>query len=536
MTRSQNSFFNMVTGVGSALLLMLLSFATRTVFIRTLGANYLGLEGVFSNILTVLSLANLGFDTAIAYKLYKPIEEGDRHRIQLLMKLYRQVYFIVGTVIAVLGLCLIPFLPYLAKDYDRLAQLGLNGVFIFLLYLFNTVSSYWFFAYKNAFINATQKSYILTIAGYFISLLNSGSQMLVLIFTRNFVLYLVTQIAFTILQNLLNAIICDRRHPYLREKIPDSVSRQEIKDLLKDCSILLLHRVSGTVINSSDVMVLSVMAGFETVGLYAQYLMVKNQINSLLTKIVGSLQASLGSLYTTGNLEWSRLSFRVVNFFTVWLFGAASVGMAVMLDEFIALWAGPQFVVTSWTVGDVTVRTPLALLIGLEFYTIGQGYYLMIFREITGTFRYIRFRPIASILVNLPLSILLVPRLGIAGCVISTIIAHQFTFLLMDPWVIWPRALQMKPWGYFLRNSLYRVVTAALGVLSWRLCSFISLGGIAGFIVRGCVCASVTGILFPLCFCRTQEFRFLLQTAGGLLGRYLPFLARKNNQGEDHDA
>ena len=471
MTRSQNSFFNMVTSIGSSILLIVLSFITRTVFIRTLGTDYLGLEGVFSNILTVLSLANLGFDTAIAYKLYRPIEEGDRRRIQLLMKLYRQVYLVVGFVIAGLGLCLIPFLPYLAKDYDRLAQLGLNGVLIFLLYLFNTVSSYWFFAYKNAFVKATQKSYILTVAGYVIALCNSACQILVLIFTHDFVLYLLTQIGFTVLQNLLNAVICDRRHPYLREKTDERISRQEVRSIFKDCSVLLLHLVSGTVINSSDILVLSAMAGLETVGLYSQYLLVKNQISSLLAKLVNSLQASLGSLYSTGNLEWSRLAFRAVNFFTVWLFGVGAIGMAVLMDEFI---------------------------------------------------RYLRLRPLASIAVNLILSILLVPKIGIAGCVVSTIIAHQFTYLLVDPWVIWRRALQTSPWGYYLRNILYRLVMAAAGVLCWWLCARIATGGVAGFILRGCVCALVPGVLFPLCFCRTQEFRFFTRTARELLGRYMP--------------
>ena len=536
MTRSQNSFLNMVTGVGSSLLLILLNFVTRTVFVRTLGTDYLGLEGVFSNILTVLSLANLGFGTAIAYKLYKPIEENDRRRIQLLMKLYRQVYRIIGCVIAVLGLCLIPFLPYLAKDYDRLAHLGLNGVTIFLLYLFNSVSSYWFFAYKNAFVAATQKSYLLTLAGYAVSVCNCLVQILVLVCARSFVLYLLTIIGFTILQNLLNAFICDRRHPYLREKVEGSVDRQEIRDILKDCSVLLLHRVNDVVINSSDVIVLSVMAGLQHVGLYAQYLMVKRQLSSLLVTITNSVQASLGSLYTVGNLRWSRLAFRVVNFFTVWLFGVGAVGMAVLLDEFITLWIGPEFVVASWTANGVTVRTPLALLIGIEFYIAGQGQYLLIFREITGTFRYLKIRPIASIVINLTLSILLVPRLGIAGCVVSTILAHQCTFLWVDPWVIWRRALQMSAWGYFARNSLYRVVMAAAGLLSWRLCAHIALAGVGGFIVRGCVCVAVPSALFALCFCRTEEFRFLMQTLGQLLARYFPRLAPKNGQGENHDA
>lgn len=522
MTRTQNSFFNIITGLSSSLLLILLSFITRSVFVRTLGEAYMGIEGVFSNILTMLNLANLGFDTAIAYKLYKPLELGDRHRLQLLMKLYRQVYFVMGCVILVMGLCLIPFLPRVAKDYERIAQLGLNGVVIFLLYLSGTVSSYWFFAYKNTFIRATQKTYLLSIANYFIYIGNSISQILLLIFTRNFVLYLISMLSFTVLQNLVNAAICNRRHPYLKEKIPDSVSKEEVKSIFKDCSVLLLHRASTVVINSSDILVLSMMAGLGTVGFYTNYLIVKNQLASLFNTILNSLQASLGSLHTAGNLDWSRTAFRVVNFFTVWLYGIGAIGLAVLYDDFITLWVGPEFVVTSWTVGGVTVHTPIALLIGVEFYLAGQGQYCLIFREVTAMFRRLKLRPAVSIVVNLGFSILLVPRLGIAGCVISTIIAYQFTFLLVDPWVIWRRALDLAPWGYYLRNIVYKLVTAAAGALSWWLCSLIPLGGIPGFLVRGCVCVAAPCAVFALCSFRTMEFRFLLRTARDLACRYLP--------------
>ena len=157
MTRTQNSFFNLITNFGASLMVVVLSFITRTVFINTLGTTYLGLEGLFTNLLSMLSLAELGFGSAIVFKLYKPIEEQDRHRIQVLMKLYRPVYRIVGAVIVVVGLCLIPFLPRLVRDYDLLAERGLNAIVLFVIYLFNTASSYWFFAYKTEFMKATQK-------------------------------------------------------------------------------------------------------------------------------------------------------------------------------------------------------------------------------------------------------------------------------------------------------------------------------------------------------------------------------------------
>ena len=529
MTRSQNSFFNMVTGVASSLLLILLNFITRNIFIRTLGSSYLGIEGYFSNILSMLSLTNLGFGTAIVFKLYKPIENGDRLRIQVLMKLYRQVYFVVGCVIAVLGMCLIPFLPRLVRDYDRFATLGLNAVFIFLLYLFRNVSSYWFFAYKNAFIKATQKNYILTVIGYAVSVADCLVQIIILTTTQNFLLYLFTQIFFTIFQNILNAIICDRRHPYLKEKISERISREEVKDVFKDCSTMMLHRISGTVLGSSDNIVLTAMLGLDFTGLYANYLLVKNNLASLLYTMVNAAEASLGSLHSTDHLEWSRLSFRTINFLSVWLFGVGAIGLAVLMDEFITLWVGSRYVISSWTVGNVTVSTPLALLVGIEFYQLGQVNYCRIFRNITGTFRQVKFRPILSVLVNLAVSIILIPYLGIAACVVSTIVAYQTTYLLFDPQVICRVALKQSPRRYFLINNLYRIVTLAAGVLSWWLCSLVPLPGIPGFIVHGCICVVIPSAIYALCFWRTMEFRFLLNTALDLLSRYLPLPARSSD-------
>lgn len=521
MTRTQNSFFNLITNFGASLMVVVLSFITRTVFINTLGTTYLGLEGLFTNLLSMLSLAELGFGSAIVFKLYKPIEEQDRHRIQVLMKLYRQVYRIVGAVIVVVGLCLIPFLPRLVRDYDLLAERGLNAIVLFVIYLFNTASSYWFFAYKTEFMKATQKSYILNIVGYAVSVGSSLAQMLALLLTKNFYVYILAQVAFTIIRNLVYALICDRRHPYLNEPVSDRISREELKDFWKDCSALLLYRLSNVVIGGSDQVVLSALCGLDTVGLYSNYVAIKTSLDNLLYSFLRSIQASLGSLYAAGNLEWSRLIFRVVNFFTVWLYGIGAIGLAVMTNEFITIWphVGPSFVVTSWVWNGHTIQTPVALLIGIEFYVTGQKYYCGSFRNAMGLFQQLKYRPVASVLVNLTFSLLLVPYLGMAGCVVSTIIAAVTVNLIVDPLIIHKHALQQSPRGYYLRNLLYKLVIGGAGVLTWFLCGLIPLGGLVGFVVRGCLCVAVPSAVFVLCFFRTTEFRFLLNTAISLLPR-----------------
>lgn len=520
MSRTQNSILNFITGIGSMLLTILLNFITRSVFIRTLGTSYLGIEGLFTNILSMLSLAELGFGSAIVFKLYRPIAEDDRPRLLVLMKLYRRVYMIIGGVIAILGICLLPFLPFLIEDYDTLASLNLNATVIFLIYLFNSASSYWFFGYKTSFVNATQKSYILTVIGYAISIANSISQILILVLTKNFILYVCVPVVFSILRNLVYAFICDKRHPYLKEKTSDHISRAELKDFFKDCSSLLLYRVSNVIIGGSDNIVLSAMLGLETVGLYANYLSVKTSLQSLLYTFLQSIHASLGNLYSTGNLQWSRLIFRVVNFCTVWLFGIGGIGLAILLNDFLALWLGPEYVVTSFTSANgITVATPVALLAGIETFLTGQKFYCGSFRNTMGLFQQLKYRPLFSVIVNLFFSILLVPYLGMAGCLVSTIIAALSVNLIVDPLIIHRHALKQSPKGYYLRNILYKLVLIAAGLVTWRLCRIIPVGGYAGFFIRGCLCVLVPSAVFAACFFRTMEFRFLVNTAKELFLR-----------------
>lgn len=517
MSRTQNSILNFITNLGSSLLLVVLNFVTRSMFIRYLGTSYLGIEGLFSNILTMLSLAELGFGSAIVFKLYKPIEEQDRPRILVLMKLYRKTYFILGCVIAAVGICLIPFLPSLVKDYHRFADLGLNAVIIFLLYLFNSVASYWFFAYKSAFVQASQKTYLLNLLGYAVAIVNSICQILVLVFLRSFILYLSVQIFFAVLTNLLYALVCDKRYPYIREKTSERISKEELKEFFKDCASLLLYRGSNTITTASDNVVLSAMVGLETVGYYANYLSIKTALRSLLYTFLSAVQASLGSIYSTGNLEWSRLVFRVVNFCTVLLYGIGAIGLAVLMDDFIQLWIGSEYIVTSWLYNGQTVSTPIALLIGIEIFTYGQVLYCSIFRNAMGLFQELKFRPVASILVDLAICILTIPYLGIAGCVLSTIVSHLTTNLIFDPIVICKHGLKQSPWGYFLRNLSYKLVIILAGLLAWWVCGLIPFDGIAGFLLRGVVCVLVPSFSMVICFCRTTEFSFLLNTVKTLL-------------------
>ena len=518
MTRSQNSFLNIVTSLFSSLLLPVLNLIVRRVFLNTLGTSYLGIEGVFSNILTALSIADLGLSSAIGYMLYKPLEEDDKPRIQALMYLYRRIYRVIGLIILIAGVCLIPLLPTLVKDYSRMAQLGLNAVLIYMLYLLNTVSSYWFFAYKDTLVSAAQKNYLLTTVGYVFNIIQAVTKVILLYTTHSFMIYLVTTILFSVVMSITRAVICDRRFPFARQKPPTLITGEERRDIFKKCYTLFFHRFNGTALNTSDTLILSAFSGLDAVGLYANYIALKLSIANILASVLYATAASIGSLFSAGHPDWTRLVYRATHMLTFFLFGIGAIGTAILTNDCLAFMFGPQFVVTSWTYNGTTFPIPLALLIGIELYFSGHAVHVYLFRNGSGLFQDLRYRPIASILLNLVVSLVTVPYLGMAGCVIGTICTYVFTETLIDPIFICHRALHIRALPYFRDQAIYAAVTAAAGLLTWWICGFIVIPSpLLSLFVRGCVCVAVPGAIFAALFFRTEEFGYLLNTLRDVL-------------------
>lgn len=233
--RVKNTVRNFISSIGGQFITIFMHFAVRTVFIQTLGKSYLGISGLFANILSMLSLAELGIGSAITYKLYEPIASNDQQRIASLMSFYKIVYRFIGIVVTIIGIALIPFLPKIINDYDKLQSLDLSVAFIFALYLFDSVSSYLFFAYKSALVRADQKEYRINIIDYFFSFVAGIGQIVCLFLFENYVIYVLVTIAKTILQNLLVARMVDKNYPYIKNRVSEKVDADEAKGIFRDC-------------------------------------------------------------------------------------------------------------------------------------------------------------------------------------------------------------------------------------------------------------------------------------------------------------
>ena len=502
-SRTTNSLYNFSTSIFGQFITILMQFIVRTVFIHTLGKSYLGINGLFSNLFSLLSLTEFGVGNAILFKLYKPIATEDHRRAASLMQFYKKAYRFIGAAITVIALCLIPFLPHLIKDYDRLVTLNINATVIFLLYLVKTVSSYLFFAYKSAIIRANQKEYIINLLSYLFTIASGLLQIILLVIYPNLELYILISVLQVLMQNIVVAVLANKLYPYINDSTGQKIDREEVREIGKDCSALFLYKLNGVVLKATDNMVLSVFLGLEMVGLYSNYYVFYTTINSLFNRIFGSVSHSLGNLHTTHDVKHEYLVFERVLLITAILGGTAFAGIFVVSDEFVLNWAGK----------DWQIPQPFSFLMGFELYTLCYRVILSKYRTTMGLFQQAKWRPLAGMIINLVVSVALVRSWGICGVLVGTIVADWTTFMWYDPLIIHKYGFRKyrSTKCFYKTLAIYTIVVTTVSALDYLICSSVLVDyGWLSVIVHVIICALSIPSILLLIKHKSQEGQYLI--------------------------
>ncbi len=500
-SRTQNVVRNIIGGVGGQIFTSVLQFVCRTIFIRLLGATYLGVNGLFSNILSMLSLAELGIGPAIVFSMYKPIANNDEVQIAKLMHFYKLAYRAVAGAVLMIGLCLTPFLDFFIKDTQGIENLRL----IFLLILSNTVVSY-LFAYKGSILNADQKAYAVVIIRNIFSVVQNAAQILVLMITKNFLLYLVVQIITTFLGNLALSKYVDKKYPFLTQHPKEKLKKEETKDIFRRVRGMMIHKLGGFVLNSTDNLVISKFVGVVSVGLYSNYLTIINMIKGYLTQITGSLSASVGNLIAKESTDKSYSVFRSLFLVFFWIYGFCFVCFWVVFQPFITLWAGAEYLLP----GSVL------FLVLLNIYFTGIQNCSNTFVNATGLFWETRHKPIFECIINLSVSIVLAWKIGLSGVFIGTIASYLCTFWV-NPVLLYRKVFCRPVSSYFVRFSLYALTAvgtalaldyvAGLLPITSPLLQVIARLGIAGI---------GSNLIFFLIWGHSKDFLWIKNIAKGV--------------------
>lgn len=490
-SRTSNSIKNIRFGLINKLVTMLLSFVSRRLFLEYIGIELLGVNGLFAEVLGVLSLADLGFGTAMTYSFYKPVAENDEDKIAALITFYRKVYNTIAFAVAVIGIALIPFMDLIVKTDAEIPHL----VIYYLVFLTNTVVSY-LFAYKASVITASQKEYLVSKYQVWINITKTILEMVIVFITHNYLMYICVSIVATVASNLLISRKATQLYPVIKEK--RELPKEEKKKIFENLGSVFLYKLAATLLNSTDNTLISVICGTVFVGFYANYKTITTSINAIITIVFSSLTASIGNLIVTAE-ERSRLKvFKCMQMVSFFLATYSVTCMYHLIHEFMTL---------IWLKTDKYLLDEFTLLAILANLYLGVTLQpLWSYREATGLYKKTRYVMVITAVINLVLSIALGMTWGISGIIWATFIAKVVTYVWYEPKLLFKEYFNASAVIYF-KEHIQNIVLMVLciGITSFVL-EKIEGSSIMLWLVKAVICTVIVGVIYLLRYCKAEEF------------------------------
>lgn len=508
MSRVRNTSRNAVVGLIYFIVNLTFSFVNRSVLIYVLSESYLGLSSLFTNVLSVLSVAELGFGTVLVYNMYKPIAEKDETKVAALLRAYKYIYMLVGIVVAVVGLILLPFLPYLIKDDT--SGLGVNIYVLFSIYLLNTVIGY-FFSYKRSLIFAHQRNDIENKSKIvYLSTLNI-LQIIVLFATKNYTLYVGVMPIATAVDCLIIYRVSTKLYKYPKGGRLDPDTKKDIK---KNVLAMLCHKIGGIIVFGTDSILISAFLGLALLGKYSNYMMIISALRALMTVFITSMQASVGDSVAQRSAEENYRLFKRINFIIAWLSGLFTICCVCLFQHFMTVWS-------SMVGKNQSLDFLCMFLLSVSFFITVTRSVVNLYKEVVGLFIQDAYKPIVESVLNIVLSIVLCRYIGLAGIILGTILSSVTFVIWVETYVLYKYYFKLNFMRYFARYGIHLLVFGAVGTAVYFLCSLMPAAGIGWFVVKALFCLLAVNLLFALIFCHTDEFRYCLSLGKDLVGRVL---------------
>lgn len=488
---SRNALFAAIFELSTAVL----SFAVRLVFVRCLNAEYLGIGGLFTNVLTILSLAELGAGSAIVYSMYKPLAEGNREKIKSLLGLYKKLYLTIGTAVLVLGLLFIPFIDFFIKERPNIPYQ--EFILIYILTVIQTASTY-FFSYRYSIFSANQQGYIVQRVNIVSSVIRSILQIFILLLSRNYVLYLVVAIVVSFGTNIVLSRKAGKAYPYIKEKaVP--LDKESVGTIKKNIFAMLLYKVGIVTATTIDTLLMSKYFGIIAVGIYTNYHLIISYSDKFFSSVLGTVTPSLGNLMVTADEEKKMEVFSALQLIYYWLATYLAVGLIVLFNPFIEYAFGSEYLFNKPMV--------IALVISITLTNFQRPCSLT--RDSTGLFWYGKLRPLAMAVLNVIFSVTAVHYLGIIGVIIGTILSKLFTYVWYDPYIVFKHALKGSLPKYYLNYLWHWVLLFILTGVSELIYQRIPFGGIAGVLAGGILVTVIVNGVYYLLYRKSFGWQYL---------------------------
>lgn len=491
---TKNTKRNIVVGVINKIVLVILPFAVRSVIVNVLGSQYLGLNSLFSSILSVLALSEMGFGVAMVYHMYKPIADDDQKTINALLNLYKKVYRVIGIAILVIGAVLIPFLPNLISgDYPK----DINLAVVYSIELLNTALTYFLFGYKQSLLVAYQRDDIKSLANLFMQVGIQGSQIVLLFLTKNYYLFVLCMPVFTVLNNLWIGYITKKMYPNARcEGRLDKTIIGNIKKLVAGSFI---QKACATTRNSLDSICVSVFLGLTKTAIYNNYFGILNAVRMVIYIAIDSLTGGIGNHVATRSSDENYKELKRTDFLYMLVSGWCTVALLCLFQPFMRIWMGDELMLPISSV----------ILFALYFYTTKIGDIKSNYTTARGLWWRMKYRSIAETLVNLALNIILGLFFGINGIIIATAISLIVCNFFWGAAILFDDYFDKKKLlDYFLYHLKYFAITAVIGAAVYFACELVTVENIyLNMALRLMVCVALTTALYLAVYSRTKLFK-----------------------------
>ena len=488
-SRTENSIRNVIIGFALHIFTLCLSFVVKTIFIKVLGSEYLGIKDLYSNILMILSLTDLGIGNAIIFCIYKPVAEGNTKKISALMCYYKKCLNIICIIVLFVGIGFIPFLKYIVNA--SLSQREL--IIYYLLFLFNTVASY-LFSYRAIIISANQEMYLQKICYSIICIIKSALEIIVILFLKSFLMYLIIDILSTLLFNITVSTVAQVRYPYIREKV--NLSHKEKKEILNNIKAMLPYKIGYVILYNTDNILLSILVGTIAVGYFSNYMTIILAISEFANIVIRSLQYSVGNFNVNADSERKFKLFKKLQFLSFWIYGVTGICLYILLNDFITLWIGEKFLLSQ----------PVILINIINYYYLGIYNIISIFRETTELFKKTKYVMLITAILNIVFSIILGSKFGLFGIILGTIISYWLTLYWYEPYCLYKIYFKKNFKGYIITSLKQLVCLLICGLMMFVFMDYFVPSNFLLFFVKAFMCFIITNFLMFLFNIKSKDF------------------------------
>lgn len=506
--RIKNSIINLIYIWGSTLLITLLSLVTRRLFLDSLKIDYLGYDGLFTSIFSFLTLSEMGIAGIITYHMYSEIATENKQQICKLLYMYKQIYKVVGLFVLLAGTVISFFLPIILKNNQD------SWEFIYTIYFLQLIATLctYFFAYRRILFITHQKIYFCTMVDTFVTIISTFLKMAVLVWLKNYILYLLIGILANIISNIIIAWYSRVSFPEIVKTVVTKEDFQKL-NLWHDVKNMMATKIAGTIYGSSDSIIMTLFLGVGTVGMVNNYQMISSKIQEFILSLFKALQASIGNMVYDKDKEKGVGFFYALDLMGFYLGLVAAVGMIVVGQDFIILWLKNE---------SLQLSLIFLILLSVNVFISICNNPMNYFRNTLGHFESDRNYMIAAAVINIIFTLLLVIPFGVGGVMIGTVAGHLLIFMGRTV-VVYKHYVKRAPFEYykfFLFRLLIMISTAFISLFITKNIE----KGILGLLLKGVFSVVFSTLIFIIYSIRKEEFKVIISYIKKIMG----LIKRKN--------